>query len=61
MQNIDAHTRHASGLTCDNNTRSYLGGSIASSLHGMQQVAQDIDLIVDLSNQNLSSLFLLLK
>ncbi|HET8850916.1 MAG TPA: hypothetical protein VFN02_00165 [Ktedonobacteraceae bacterium] len=26
--------------------RSYIGGSLASSLHGMQQLAQDIDLVV---------------
>jgi hypothetical protein len=31
----------------------YLGGSIASSLHGMQQLAQDIDLVVDLDEQTL--------
>lgn len=35
----------------------YLGGSIASSLHGMQQLAQDIDLVVDLDEQVLPSLF----
>jgi hypothetical protein len=34
----------------------YLGGSIASSLHGMQQLAQDIDLIVDLDEQALPPL-----
>ena len=34
----------------------YLGGSIASSLHGMQQLAQDIDLVVDLNDQTLPSL-----
>ena len=28
----------------------YLGGSIASSLYGMQQLASDIDLVVDLHN-----------
>lgn len=39
----------------------YLGGSIASSLHGMQQMAQDIDLVVDLRFQNLSSLLPRLK
>jgi hypothetical protein len=39
----------------------YLGGSIASSLHGMQQMAQDIDLIVDLDKQDLSSLLSCLK
>ncbi|GCE27527.1 hypothetical protein KDA_30110 [Dictyobacter alpinus] len=31
----------------------YLGGSIASSIYGMQQLAQDIDLIVDLSTQHI--------
>ncbi len=35
----------------------YLGGSIASSLHGMQQLAQDIDLVVDLGEQMPPSLF----
>lgn len=39
----------------------YLGGSIASSLHGMQQLAQDIDLVVDLDDQVLPSLFALLR
>jgi hypothetical protein len=39
----------------------YLGGSIASSLHGMQQMAQDIDLVVNLHSQNLPSLLPLLK
>lgn len=39
----------------------YLGGSIASSLHGMQQLAQDIDLVVDLGEQTLPSLFALLQ
>ena len=39
----------------------YLGGSIASSLHGMQQLAQDIDLVVDLDDQGLPSLFALLR
>ena len=39
----------------------YLGGSIASSLHGMQQMAQDIDLVVNLHPQNLSSLLPILK
>jgi hypothetical protein len=38
----------------------YLGGSIASSLYGMQQLAQDIDLVVDLGEQTLPSLFALL-
>jgi hypothetical protein len=28
----------------------YLGGSLASSVHGMQQLAQDIDLVIDLPN-----------
>jgi hypothetical protein len=39
----------------------YLGGSIASSLHGMQQLAQDIDLVVDLGEQVLPSLFTVLR
>ena len=39
----------------------YLGGSIASSLHGMQQLAQDIDLVVDLDDQVLPSLFAVLR
>jgi len=39
----------------------YLGGSIVSSLHGMQQMAQDIDLVVNLHSQNLPSLLPLLK
>ncbi len=39
----------------------YLGGSIASSLHGMQQLAQDIDLVVDLDEQALPSLFAVLR
>jgi len=39
----------------------YLGGSIASSLHGMQQLAQDIDLVVDLGDQTLPSLFAVLE
>jgi hypothetical protein len=34
----------------------YLGGSIASSLHGMQQLAPDIDLVVDFGEQTLPSL-----
>jgi hypothetical protein len=34
----------------------YLGGSIASSVHGMQQMAQDIDLVVDLGEQSFPSL-----
>ncbi|MEO8956962.1 MAG: hypothetical protein ABI465_20615 [Ktedonobacteraceae bacterium] len=40
---------------------SYLGGSIASSLHGMQQMAQDIDLVVDLSVHMLPALVALLE
>jgi len=39
----------------------YLGGSIASSLHGMQQLAQDIDLVVDLGEQAFPSLFAVLR
>jgi hypothetical protein len=39
----------------------YLGGSIASSLHGMQQLVQDIDLVVDLGDQVLPSLFAVLR
>src|SRR6266566_5748327 len=39
----------------------YLGGSIASSLYGMQQLAQDIDLVVDLDEQTLPSLFAVLR
>lgn len=39
----------------------YLGGSVASSLHGMQQVAKDIDLVVDLHERPFSSLLALLK
>src|SRR6266568_4142010 len=39
----------------------YLGGSIASSLHGMQQLAQDIDLVVDLSEHALPSLLALFQ
>ncbi len=41
---------HELGVPC------YLGGSLASSLHGMQQMAQDIDLVVDLRNCPVSSL-----
>ncbi|GHO89174.1 hypothetical protein KSZ_71800 [Dictyobacter formicarum] len=33
----------------------YLGGSVASSLYGMQQLAQDIDLVVDLLPQKTAS------
>lgn len=39
----------------------YLGGSIASSLHGMQQLAQDIDLVVDLDEQTLPPLLAALR
>jgi hypothetical protein len=39
----------------------YLAGSIASSLHGMQQLAQDIDLVVDLDEHMLPSLFAILR
>jgi hypothetical protein len=39
----------------------YLGGSIASSLHGMQRLAQDIDLVVDLGEATLPSLLALLQ
>jgi hypothetical protein len=40
---------------------SYLGGSIASSLHGMQQLAQDVDLVIDLPEHQLSALLVLLS
>jgi hypothetical protein len=33
----------------------YLGGSIASSVHGMQQMARDIDLVINLGEQSLPS------
>lgn len=39
----------------------YVGGSIASSLHGMQQLAQDIDLVVDLPEHALPSLLTLFQ
>jgi hypothetical protein len=39
----------------------YLGGSLASSLSGMQQLAQDIDLVVDLPSLHLPALIPLLK
>jgi hypothetical protein len=39
---------------------SYLGGSVASSLHGMQQLAQDVDLVVDLPRYRLLPLLALL-
>ena len=39
----------------------YLGGSIASSVHGMQQMAQDIDLVVDLGEQSFPSLLAALQ
>lgn len=34
----------------------YLGGSLASSLHGMQQLAQDIDLVLTVSPSQVSAL-----
>ncbi|GHO65101.1 hypothetical protein KSC_039930 [Ktedonobacter sp. SOSP1-52] len=40
---------------------SYFGGSIASSLHGMQQVAQDIDLLAGLDEQTLPAFLALLE
>jgi hypothetical protein len=40
---------------------SYLAGSIASSLHGMQQLAQDVDLVVDLPVSSIAPLLTLLK
>jgi hypothetical protein len=40
---------------------SYLAGSIASSLHGMQQLAQDVDLVVDLPEASIAPLLTLLK
>ena len=40
---------------------SYLAGSIASSLHGMQQLAQDIDLVVDLPASSVTPLLALLE
>ncbi len=45
----------------ERNAFCYLGGSIASSIYGMQQMAQDIDLVVDLDGQDLTSLLSLLK
>lgn len=39
----------------------YLAGSIASSLHGMQQLARDIDLVVDLPEHAIVPLQTLLK
>jgi len=39
----------------------YLAGSIASSLHGMQQLAQDIDLVIDLPAHELPALLALLE
>src|SRR5205823_7612347 len=41
---------HERGVPC------YLGGSLASSLHGIQQMAQDVDLVVDLRRCPVSSL-----
>jgi hypothetical protein len=40
---------------------SYLAGSVASSLYGMQQVPQDIDLVADLHACQVESLVLLLQ
>ncbi len=40
---------------------SYLGGSIASLVHGMQQMAQEIDLVVDLPAHRLPALVALLE
>jgi hypothetical protein len=40
---------------------SYLAGSIAGSLHGMQQLARDIDLVVDLPEHATAPLQALLK
>ena len=40
---------------------SYLAGSIASSLHGMQQLAQDVDLVVNLPASSIAPLLTLLK
>jgi hypothetical protein len=40
---------------------SYLAGSIASSLHGMQQLAQDVDLVVDLPASSIAPLLTLIK
>jgi hypothetical protein len=45
----------ACGIPC------YLEGSIASSLHGMQQLAQDIDLVIEYADQDLPALLALLK
>ena len=39
---------------------SYLGGSVASSLYGMQQLAQDIDLVANLPEHRLPTLLALL-
>ena len=41
------------------NVSHYLGGSIASSVYGMQQLAKDIDLVADLHEHMLPSLFAL--
>jgi hypothetical protein len=41
----------------DLNVPYYLGGSIVSSLHGMQQLARDIDLVVDFGERMPPSLF----
>jgi hypothetical protein len=39
----------------------YLGGSIASSLHGMLQAAHDVDLIIDLPEHSRSDVFTSLR
>lgn len=39
----------------------YLGGSLASSLHGMQQLAQDVDFVIYLDPQQLPTLLSHLK
>ncbi len=63
LQSIDLLTVMLPALQAfdEQNLFWYLGGSIASSLHGMQQMAQDIDLVVNLHSQNLSSLLPLLR
>jgi hypothetical protein len=45
----------------EQNVFCYLGGSMASSLHGMQQMAQDIDLVAEPDARHLSSLLPSLK
>ena len=63
LQSIDLLTVMLPALQAfdEQNLFWYLGGSIVSSLHGMQQMAQDIDFVVDLHSQNLSSLLPRLK